>query len=88
MIKYLKLKRALIVVVLGIIALIIAKVMEENKVDGKNIVLGISGGLLIVGSLMFLYPILFAKKVDIDGKHVELTPIVKEETEESQSTGS
>jgi hypothetical protein len=81
MIKYLGLKKALIVVALGIIALISAKIMEENKADGRDLVLGISGGLLIVGALMFLYPILFAKKADKDGKNVKLTPISEEDVD-------
>ncbi|WP_199118419.1 isoleucyl-tRNA synthetase [Pedobacter sp. ASV28] len=86
MIKDLKLKKAIIVIVLGIVALIVAKIMEEYRLAGHNIVLAISGVLLIVGALISIYPILFAKKVDKDGKKVELQPVAKEAiTEETAS---
>ncbi len=86
MIKQLRLRKAVIIVILGVVALIIAKIMEANRVDGISIVLGISGGLLILGSLLFLYPVLFAKKVDTDGKKVELQPVAKERTESEEVT--
>lgn len=81
MIKQLKLTKAVIIVILGILALIAAKVMEANDIDGEGTVLGISGGLLIAGALLFLYPILFAKKVDNDAQKVELQPVAKAEVE-------
>jgi len=80
MIKNLKLTKAVIVIVLGAIALIIARVMDTYKIEGARVVLGISGGLLIIGALIFLYPILFAKKADKDGKQVELQPAAQEPT--------
>lgn len=78
MIKNLKLRKAVIAIVLGVAALIVAKLMEAYRVTGHEFVLAISGVLLILGSLIFLYPILFAKKADKDGKHVELKPAAKE----------
>ena len=78
MIKVLRLKKGVIAIVLGIIALIVAQVMSSNHVDGSNILLGVSGGLLILGSLIFLYPILFAKKVDNEGEQVVLKPAARE----------
>ncbi len=93
MIKQLRLKKAVIIVILGVVALVVAKIMEANRVEGRSIVLGISGGLLILGSLLFLYPILFAKKVDNDGKKVELQPVAgepvaDEEVDTSQASQS
>ncbi|HTM99384.1 MAG TPA: hypothetical protein VL088_11595 [Pedobacter sp.] len=82
MLKVLKLQKAVYVIILGILALIAAQIMSENKIAQSNLVLGISGALLIIGALMFLYPILFAKKVDADGEKVELQPIEKELTKE------
>lgn len=79
MIKDLKLKKGVIAIVLGIVVLVVAKVMEAYKVSGNQLVLAVSGVLLIVGALIFLYPILFAKKADKDGKNVELQPAAKEE---------
>ncbi|MNK30600.1 hypothetical protein D3C87_490200 [compost metagenome] len=78
MIKHLKLTKAVVAIALGIVALIVAKVMEASKLDGNRIVLGIAGVLFIVGALMFLYPIVFAKKADKDGENVELKPVAKE----------
>ncbi|RZJ19985.1 MAG: isoleucyl-tRNA synthetase [Acinetobacter sp.] len=80
MIKVLRLKKGVIAIVLGIIALIAAQIMSSKHIEGSNVVLGFSGGLLILGSLIFLYPILFAKKVDNEGEEVELKPAAKDET--------
>jgi uncharacterized membrane protein HdeD (DUF308 family) len=81
MIKHLKLTKAIVAMVLGIVALIAAKIMETNKMDGNQVVLGIAGVLFIASALIFLYPILFAKKADKDGKSVELKPVAKEPME-------
>lgn len=79
MIKHLKLTKAIVAIALGIVALIAAKVMEDSKIDGNQVVLAISGVLFIAAALIFLYPILFAKKADKDGKNVELKPVAKED---------
>ncbi len=78
MIKALKLKKAVIAIILGIITLIIAQIMSSNRITGSSYVLGLSGFLLIIGGLLFLYPILFAKKVDNEGEIVELKPVAKD----------
>jgi len=83
MLKVLKLQKAVYVIILGILTLIAAQIMSKNKVDGSGLLLGISGVFLIIGSLMFLYPILFAKKVDGEGENVELQPMAKESLEEN-----
>ena len=82
MLKVLKLKKAVYVIILGVLALIVAQLMSEHKVDHSSLVLGISGALFVIGALMFLYPILFAKAVDTEGEKVELKPIGKELDEE------
>lgn len=82
MIKTLKLRKAIIALCLGIVSLIIAQVMSEKHVTGSNYVLGLSGFLLIIGALLFLYPILFAKKVDSANngeEEVELKPIERDQ---------
>ncbi|MFD0939806.1 isoleucyl-tRNA synthetase [Pedobacter boryungensis] len=81
MIKVLKLRKAVIAIILGIIALVVAQIMSSKRVTGSSYVLGLSGFLLIIGALLFLYPILFAKKIDNDGKVVELTPVEKDPLE-------
>ncbi|TKC12164.1 isoleucyl-tRNA synthetase [Pedobacter polaris] len=88
MIKVLKLQKAVLAIILGIVALVIAQIMSSNRVTGSSYVLGLSGFLLIIGALMFLYPILFAKKVDNEGEDVELKPIAKTPTEEPDLEGS
>ncbi len=80
MIKVLKLQKAVYLIVLGILALIAAQIMSAKEIIGDQFVLGIAGVFFIVGSLLFLYPILFAKKVDNHGKQVELQPVTKDET--------
>lgn len=83
MIKVLKLQKAIYAILLGVVALIAAQVMKSNRVDGSGILLAVSGVCLILGAGLFVYPVLFAKKVDKDGEEVELTPI-STETEEEQ----
>lgn len=82
MLKVLKLQKAVYAIILGILAFIAAQIMSSNKMDGSGFVLGVSGVFLIIGALMFLYPILFAKKVAKEGDHVELQPIEKGVVEE------
>ena len=83
MIKVLKLQKAIYAILLGVVALIAAQIMSSNRVAGSHTMLAVSGVLLILGAGLFLYPILFAKKVDKDGEEVELTP-ASTETEEEQ----
>lgn len=84
MIKILKLKKAIYIILLGIVALIVAQIMGSKKVEGSNVVLGISGVLLILGAFLSLYPVLFAKKVDKESDDVELKPISNEPVGEEE----
>ena len=88
MLKVLKLQKAVYIIILGILALVAAQIMSERKVDGSNLVLGISGAFLIIGALLFIYPILFAKKVDAEGEKVELQPVAKEGVVEEEQVVS
>jgi len=85
MIKHLKLTKAVVAMALGIVALIVAKVMESSRTDGNQIVLAIAGVLFMGSAIIFLYPILFAKKADKDGKRVELKPVAKEPVPELET---
>lgn len=78
MIRVLKLQKAVIAIIIGVLALIVAQVMSSRHVEGSNMVLALSGVCFIAGALLFLYPILFAKKADPDGKKVELEPVGKD----------
>ena len=77
MIKVLKLQKAVIAFILGIVALVAYSIMSANKIEeGSSFVLTLAGLLFIAGSLMAIYPILFSKKdkkgkVELDAKKHE-----------------
>lgn len=77
MIKILRLQKAVIAFILGVAALVAYWVMNEDRSAPSNLMLTLAGIFFIAGSLMFLYPILFAKK-DKEGC-VELDPEKQEE---------
>lgn len=62
MIKVLKLQKAVIAIILGVISMVVYLLMREQKEDVAMYFLEAAGVLFIFGALMFLYPILFAKK--------------------------
>lgn len=72
MIKVLKLQKAVIAIILGILSLVVYLILREQQEDVAIYFLEASGLLFILGALMFLYPILFAKK-DANGA-VQLNP--------------
>jgi predicted membrane channel-forming protein YqfA (hemolysin III family) len=72
MIKVLKLQKAVYLIILGIIGLIAFKIMEANRIESGIYVLKLSGLLFLAGALWFVYPILFAKKVN--DTEVQLDP--------------
>lgn len=84
MIKVLKLQKAVYVIILGIMGLIAFKIMEPSNLAASIWVLKISGLLFLVGALWFLYPILFAKK--INDEEVQLDPEKQTETAASTTT--
>jgi len=69
-----KLQKAVIAIILAIIALIAYIIMSANDIVWSKYVLETSGLFLMLGALLFLYPILFARK-DKEGC-VELDPDV------------
>jgi len=79
MIKRLKLKKAVYLILLGILTFLAAQLLKAQNMRGADFLLGVSGACFILGALLFLYPILFAKKIGHDGKNVELQPIEEEE---------
>jgi len=72
MIKAMKLQKAVITIILGVLALVAYLIMDANDVSWSKYVLEGSGLLLMLGAFLFLYPILFARK-DKEGC-VELDP--------------
>jgi uncharacterized membrane protein YtjA (UPF0391 family) len=83
MIKILKLQKAVIAFILGVIALVVYLVMSQQEIDGSRYLLSIAGALFMIGALLFLYPILFAKK-DNAGC-VELDPELRAEAESTEN---
>ena len=72
MIKILKLQKAVIVLLLGAIALAVYTVRYMRGMEDTIYALEVAGLLFMVGALMMLYPILFSKK---DGQGtVQLNP--------------
>lgn len=74
MIKILKLQKAVIAILLGALALIAYFIMSAKNIGWSHYVLEASGVFLMLGGLLFLYPIVFARK-DKEGC-VELDPEV------------
>jgi drug/metabolite transporter superfamily protein YnfA len=66
MIKVLKLQKAVIAIILGVIALVVYLLLREQKEEVSMYFLEASGVFFIAGALMFLLPIVLAKK-DSDG---------------------
>lgn len=84
MIKILKLQKAVIAIILGVISLIVYKVLVEQKNEASKYFLTAAGILFMVGAIMFLIPILFSKK-DSAGC-VELDPELKSETQVDEAS--
>lgn len=72
MIKKLKLQKAVIVLIFGVIALVVYQVMSMREMDSSIYALEAAGLLFMVGALMLLYPIVFGRK-DKEG-NVQLDP--------------
>jgi hypothetical protein len=86
MIRTLKLQKAVIAFILGVLALIAYKVMSVKELESSNYMLSLAGILFIAGALMLIYPILFAKK-DKEGC-VELDPEIQEEMASAEAENS
>lgn len=82
MIRRLKLKKAVIVFLLGLFVLVAYEIVSNQKEGAGSFLLTLAGLLFIAGSLMLIYPILFGKK-DNKGK-VELDPEKKEQMEKEE----
>lgn len=72
MIKVMKLQKAVLALIAGVIALIIYLILDANDIKWSRYFLEASGLFFMLGALLFLYPILFARK-DKEGL-VELDP--------------
>lgn len=84
MIKLLKLQKAVLVLIMGVISYILYRVLEAYDVSGARYLQIAAGILVMIGALWMLYPILFAKK-DQDGNAEILTdPTVEVPVDEEE----
>lgn len=66
MIKLLKLQKAILMLVLGVLSFIAYRILDAYEISWARYMQILAGVFVIVGSLWMLYPIIFAKK-DNDG---------------------
>ena len=62
MIKILKLQKALISIIIGVLLLVGYLILRAQKNDSSIYMLEASGVFLMLGAFLFMYPILFARK--------------------------
>ncbi|WP_162618551.1 isoleucyl-tRNA synthetase [Pedobacter yulinensis] len=60
--KVVKVKRSGVAAVMGIVLAVAGTVMSSYKITGSVYVLQLAGVLMILAALLFLYPILIARK--------------------------
>lgn len=89
MIKLLKLQKAVLVLVFGVLSYIAYWVLDGYDVNGARYLQILSGVLVMVGAFWMLYPILFAKKDDDGNAEIITDPTVEvpvDEEEEKPAT--
>ena len=80
MIKLLKLQRPFFLIVLGVLCYIATFFLKPN-VSNDYYLKELSGGLLMIGALWALYPILFAKRDNDGNAEIKTDPCVETPTE-------
>ncbi|WP_421946108.1 isoleucyl-tRNA synthetase [Pedobacter sp.] len=84
MIKLLKLQKAVLVLILGVLSFIAYRILSAYEVSWARYMQILAGVLVMVGALWMLYPILFAKD-DGDGKAEIITdPTVETPVDEEE----
>jgi len=84
MIKLLKLQKAVLVLIAGVVSYILYLILDASEVSGARYLQVLAGILVMVGALWMLYPILFAKK-DGDGNAEIITdPTVEASVDEEE----
>ncbi|MFC4213520.1 isoleucyl-tRNA synthetase [Pedobacter lithocola] len=84
MIKLLKLQKAVLVLILGILSYIAYLILDANEVDSARYLQILSGILVMVGALWLLYPILFAKKDGEGNAEIKTDPTVEVPVDEEE----
>lgn len=89
MIRLLKLQKAVYLIVLGILSFIISRILYGNQSKSGIYFEMISGALLMIGALWFLYPVLFAKKNSDGNVEVLVDEDLADEQDDSEvNTGT
>ena len=84
MIKLLKLQKAVLVLILGVLSYIAYRILDANEVTWARYLQMLAGVLVIIGALWMLYPVLFAKQ-DKDGNaEIETDPTVEVPVDEEE----
>ncbi|RNL51435.1 isoleucyl-tRNA synthetase [Pedobacter jejuensis] len=84
MIKLLKLQKAVLVLILGILSYIAYLILDANEVDSARYLQILAGILVMVGALWLLYPILFAKKDGDGNAEIKTDPTVEVPVDEEK----
>ncbi|MBC6109118.1 isoleucyl-tRNA synthetase [Pedobacter fastidiosus] len=84
MIKLLKLQKAVLVLVLGILSYIAYRILDANEVSWARYLQMLAGALVIIGALWMLYPILFAKKDEDGNAEIITDPTVEVPVDEEE----
>ncbi|MCZ4223653.1 isoleucyl-tRNA synthetase [Pedobacter rhodius] len=84
MIKLLKLQKAVLVLILGVLSFIAYRILDAYEVSWARYMQMLAGVLVMIGALWLLFPILFAKK-DNDGNAEIITdPTVEVPVDEEE----
>ncbi|RYD79489.1 MAG: isoleucyl-tRNA synthetase [Sphingobacteriales bacterium] len=84
MIKLLKLQKAVLVLILGVLSYVVYRILEANEVGWARYFQILAGVLVMVGALWMLYPILFAKKDDDGNAEIITDPEVEVPLDEDE----
>ena len=84
MIKLLKLQKAVLVLIAGVVFYILYLILDASEVSGARYLQVLAGILVMVGALWMLYPILFAKKDDDGNAEIITDPTVEASVDEEE----
>ncbi|WP_316764727.1 isoleucyl-tRNA synthetase [Pedobacter aquatilis] len=84
MIKLLKLQKAVLVLIAGVVSYVLYLILDASEVSGARYLQILAGILVMVGALWMLYPILFAKKDDDGNAEIITDPTVEASVDEEE----
>jgi len=84
MIKLLKLQKAVLVLILGVLSYVAYLILDANEVAWARYMQILAGILVMAGALWMLYPIVFAKKDDDGNAEIITDPSVEVPVDEEE----